>query len=109
MLFLTVICYLLQDPIEAYSMRINRNIKQNNARKTEEDTSIDPSMYADDGDIGQPPIPADEDIGQAPYPAPIPADEDVGHAPVHDDDNDAFKRLQKKRKYTATRTDDLTG
>jgi hypothetical protein len=32
-LYLTAICFLLQDAIEAYSIRINRNNEQNNARK----------------------------------------------------------------------------
>ena len=113
---------MLQDPIEAYSMRLNRNYEQNNARKAEEDTSIDPSMYDgvnvqdptdeednpnDDVDIGQAPVPADDvDIGQAPIPAD---DVDIGQAPIPVDDKDSYKRLQKKRKYTTTRTYDLRG
>jgi hypothetical protein len=37
-LYVTGICFLLQDAIEAYSMRINRNNEQNNARKAEKGT-----------------------------------------------------------------------
>ena len=34
---------------------------------------------------------------------------DIGQPPIADDDIDAFKRLQKKRKNTASRPDDLMG